>query len=101
MKRRADEAENVPISLDLDSVWCKRDETPRQIRTNPPSPQCSSATRGWSKTTVSMAVKSKLMLTSLAEQNQWAHLFSESLSQTMSNTSHCYICMFTRCSNEV
>ncbi|XP_040991158.1 uncharacterized protein LOC121238376 isoform X3 [Juglans microcarpa x Juglans regia] len=60
-KKRADEAENVPISLDLDSVWCKRDETLRQIRTNPPSPQCFSATRGWNKTTASKAAKSRLM----------------------------------------
>ncbi|XP_062174949.1 uncharacterized protein LOC133880083 [Alnus glutinosa] len=60
-KKRADEAENVPISLDLNSLRHKREETLLQIRTNPPSPQCFSATRGLNKTTPSKASKSRLM----------------------------------------
>ncbi|KAG2668636.1 hypothetical protein I3760_14G001400 [Carya illinoinensis] len=59
-KNKADEAESVPISLDLDSVRRKRDETLLHIRTNPPSPQCFSATRGWTKTTASRTAKSRL-----------------------------------------
>uniref|UniRef100_A0A2N9II29 Uncharacterized protein n=1 Tax=Fagus sylvatica TaxID=28930 RepID=A0A2N9II29_FAGSY len=61
--RRADEAENVPISLDLNNIRHKREENLLQIRTNPPSPQCFSATRGPTKTTPSKASKSRLMAT--------------------------------------
>lgn len=60
--RRADEAENVPISLDLNNVKHKREENLLQIRTNPPSPQCFSATRGPVKTTPSKASKSRMMV---------------------------------------
>lgn len=60
--RRADEAENVPISLDLNNVKHKREESLLQIRTNPPSPQCFSATRGPTKTTPSKASKSRMMV---------------------------------------
>ncbi|KAM3734009.1 hypothetical protein ACB098_11G180900 [Castanea mollissima] len=62
-KKRADEAENVPISLDLNNVKHKREESLLQIRTNPPSPQCFSATRGLTKTTPSKASKSRMMAT--------------------------------------
>uniref|UniRef100_A0A2N9FM82 Uncharacterized protein n=1 Tax=Fagus sylvatica TaxID=28930 RepID=A0A2N9FM82_FAGSY len=62
-KKRADEAENVPISLDLNNIRHKREENLLQIRTNPPSPQCFSATRGPTKTTPSKASKSRLMAT--------------------------------------
>ncbi|KAB1224732.1 E3 ubiquitin ligase BIG BROTHER [Morella rubra] len=60
-KKRTDEAENVPISLDLDSIRHRRDETLLQIRTNPPSPQCFSAPRAPKKSAVSKAAKSRLM----------------------------------------
>ncbi|KAJ7949158.1 Interferon-activable protein [Quillaja saponaria] len=59
--KRADEAENTPISLDLGNVRGKREDTLLQIRTNPPSPQCFSATGGPTTTTPSKASKSRLM----------------------------------------
>ncbi|GFY90463.1 hypothetical protein Acr_07g0006600 [Actinidia rufa] len=40
LKRRAEETENTPISLDLKSVKCKEGDALSQIRTCPPSPQC-------------------------------------------------------------
>ena len=63
--RRVDEAENVPISLDLNNVKHKREESLLQIRTNPPSPQCFSATRGPTKITPSKATKSRMMVCTL------------------------------------
>ena len=39
------DSENVPISLDMEKVWHKRDDGELQIRTNPPSPQCFSNVR--------------------------------------------------------
>ncbi|XP_030962564.1 uncharacterized protein LOC115983865 isoform X2 [Quercus lobata] len=62
-RKKADEAENVPISLDLNNVKHKREESLLQIRTNPPSPQCFSATRGPTKITPSKATKSRMMAT--------------------------------------
>ncbi|XP_028776963.1 uncharacterized protein LOC114733636 [Neltuma alba] len=61
-KKRADETENMPILLDLENVRRKKDENLLQIRTNPPSPQCFSATRDRdpNKTTPSKASKSRL-----------------------------------------
>ncbi|PSS26464.1 Myosin-1 like [Actinidia chinensis var. chinensis] len=44
-KKRAEETENTPISLDLKSVKCKEGDGLSQIRTCPPSPQCFSAVR--------------------------------------------------------
>ncbi|XP_057495370.1 uncharacterized protein LOC130780405 isoform X2 [Actinidia eriantha] len=44
-KKRAEETENIPISLDLKSVKCKEGDGLSQIRTCPPSPQCFSAVR--------------------------------------------------------
>ncbi|KAL7204372.1 hypothetical protein ACSBR2_017449 [Camellia fascicularis] len=45
-KKRADETENIPISVDLKNVKRKEGENLLQIRTCPPSPQCFSATHG-------------------------------------------------------
>ncbi|KAM1369123.1 hypothetical protein ACFX2F_039750 [Malus domestica] len=72
-KKRDDEAENVPIPLSLENVKHKGGESLLQIRTNPPSPQCFSATRPPSKITPSKASKSKLMERGIlgeAEQNK-------------------------------
>ncbi|KAM2263491.1 hypothetical protein ACFXTI_039767 [Malus domestica] len=72
-KKRDDEAENVPIPLSLENVKRKGGESLLQIRTNPPSPQCFSATRPPSKITPSKASKSKLMERGIlgeAEQNK-------------------------------
>ncbi|MED6196373.1 hypothetical protein PIB30_046844 [Stylosanthes scabra] len=62
-KKRPDEAENVPISLNIESIKHKREELLQQeVRTNPPSPQCFSITRsGPNRATPSKAPKSKLM----------------------------------------
>ncbi|KAK9283048.1 hypothetical protein L1049_011276 [Liquidambar formosana] len=49
-KKRADEAENIPISVDIKNIRHK-EENLLQIRTNPPSPQCFSAVRGPTRTT--------------------------------------------------
>lgn len=58
--RRIDEAENVSISVSLENVKRKGGENSvLQIRTNPPSPQCFSATRVPGKTTPPS--KSKMM----------------------------------------
>ncbi|KAL9424405.1 hypothetical protein AB3S75_036315 [Citrus x aurantiifolia] len=51
--KRFDEAENIPVSLNLENVKKKGDERLLQIRTNPPSPQCFSVTRSATKTTSS------------------------------------------------
>ncbi|KAM5552299.1 hypothetical protein ABKV19_026920 [Rosa sericea] len=61
IKKRVDNAENIPVSLNLESVKRKGGEDLLQIRTNPPSPQCFSATRPPNKITPSKALKSKLM----------------------------------------
>ncbi|CAL5382060.1 unnamed protein product [Camellia sinensis] len=45
-KKRADETENIPISVDLKNIKRKEGDNLLQIRTCPPSPQCFSATRG-------------------------------------------------------
>ncbi|KAA8515687.1 hypothetical protein F0562_018702 [Nyssa sinensis] len=50
-KKRADEAENIPISVDLKNLKRKEDESLLQIRTCPPSPQCFSAGHGPTKVT--------------------------------------------------
>ncbi|KAJ7982206.1 Interferon-activable protein [Quillaja saponaria] len=67
-KKKPDEAENTPISLDLGNVRCKREDRLLQIRTNPPSPQCFSATRGTTTTTPSKASKSLLMERGILQQ---------------------------------
>ncbi|KAK2637095.1 hypothetical protein Ddye_031887 [Dipteronia dyeriana] len=50
-KRFDDDAENRPIPLKLENVKHKGEQRVLQIRTNPPSPQCFSATRPAPKTT--------------------------------------------------
>ncbi|XP_058222849.1 hydroxymethylglutaryl-CoA synthase-like [Rhododendron vialii] len=49
--RRAEEAENIPISLDAKNVNGKEGDILSQIRTCPPSPQCFSVGRAPSKAT--------------------------------------------------
>lgn len=63
--RRTEDTENTPISVNvvLENVKRKGEDSLLQIRTNPPSPQCFSATRGApGKTTPSKLSKSKLMV---------------------------------------
>lgn len=61
--RRPDEAENMPITLDLENVRHKRENNIlQQIRTNPPSPQCFSA--GLTKPNPSKGSRSRLMVCS-------------------------------------
>ncbi|KAI4383909.1 hypothetical protein MLD38_009696 [Melastoma candidum] len=56
---RAEDAENVPISIELDKVGHKGHLS--QIRTSPPTPQCISATRGpQPESTASPASKTSL-----------------------------------------
>ncbi|PON81317.1 interferon-activable protein [Trema orientale] len=76
-KKRTDDAENIPISVNLvlENVKRKGNDNLLQIRTNPPSPQCFSATRGGAPgrttTTPSKLSKSKLMERGiLQEQNK-------------------------------
>ncbi|CAK7330799.1 unnamed protein product [Dovyalis caffra] len=60
-KKRVDDAENIPVPLNLANVKNKGEERLLQIRTNPPSPQCFSASRAPTKTTPSKASRSRLM----------------------------------------
>ncbi|XWS45717.1 hypothetical protein CRYUN_Cryun14cG0003300 [Craigia yunnanensis] len=59
--RPNDEAENIPVSLNLENVKHKGEERVLQIRTNPPSPQCFSAPHAPMKTTPFKASRSRLM----------------------------------------
>ncbi|XP_030476337.1 uncharacterized protein LOC115693470 isoform X1 [Syzygium oleosum] len=59
--KRVEEAENVPIKLDLENVRHNEKEILSHIRTNPPTPQCFSATREPGKPTPSKATKSRFM----------------------------------------
>ncbi|XP_014500251.1 uncharacterized protein LOC106761236 [Vigna radiata var. radiata] len=67
-KKRTDEAENMPVTIDLENIKHKREESLQQIRTNPPSPQCFSAARGFNKPTPSKAYKSRLMERGILEE---------------------------------
>ncbi|KAG5222950.1 interferon-activable protein [Salix suchowensis] len=49
-KKRDDDAENMPVPLNLANVKSKGEELQLQSRTNPPSPQCFSANRAPAKT---------------------------------------------------
>jgi hypothetical protein len=61
LRRRDDDAENIPVPLNLANVKIKGEERLLQIRTNPPSPQCFSANRAPTKTTTpSKASRSRL-----------------------------------------
>ncbi|GAU12672.1 hypothetical protein TSUD_121640 [Trifolium subterraneum] len=66
IKKRADEAENMPMTLDLENVRQKRENSLQQIRTNPPSPQCFSA--GLNKPNPSKGSKSRLMERGILEE---------------------------------
>ncbi|KAJ4839563.1 hypothetical protein Tsubulata_002268 [Turnera subulata] len=59
--KRVDDAENIPVSLNLSNIKQKGEDRVLQIRTNPPSPQCFSANREPARTTPSKASKSRLM----------------------------------------
>ncbi|KAL6981686.1 hypothetical protein U1Q18_023311 [Sarracenia purpurea var. burkii] len=59
-KKRADEAENIPISVDVKNVIKRKaGENLMEIRTCPPSPQCFSATKGPPKAAPLKASRSK------------------------------------------
>ncbi|KAJ9685721.1 hypothetical protein PVL29_017668 [Vitis rotundifolia] len=66
-KKREDEAENIPISLDLKNVKPK-EESLLQIRTCPPTPQCFSAARGPNKSTPPKAARSRRMERGLLQE---------------------------------
>ncbi|XVF33737.1 hypothetical protein REPUB_Repub17cG0194300 [Reevesia pubescens] len=59
--RTHDEAENIPVSLNLENVKHKGEERVLQIRTNPPSPQCFSAPHASMKASPSKVSRSRLM----------------------------------------
>ncbi|KAF9665724.1 hypothetical protein SADUNF_Sadunf16G0153500 [Salix dunnii] len=68
-KKRDDDAENMPVSLNLENVKSKGEERLLQIRTNPPSPQCFSANRAPNKTsTPSKASRSRLTVRGMLEE---------------------------------
>ncbi|KAK4379676.1 hypothetical protein RND71_001538 [Anisodus tanguticus] len=58
-KLRNDNAENTPILVDVKNIKRKDEEILSQIRTNPPTPQCFSASRRITKATPSKALKSR------------------------------------------
>ncbi|KAK4372171.1 hypothetical protein RND71_007555 [Anisodus tanguticus] len=58
-KLRNDNAENTPILVDVKNIKRKDEEILSQIRTNPPTPQCFSASRGITKATPFKALKSR------------------------------------------
>ncbi|KAI9168828.1 hypothetical protein LWI28_002539 [Acer negundo] len=59
-KRFEDDAENRPIPLKLENLKHKGEQRVLQIRTNPPSPQCFSATRPAPKTTTTTPLKASV-----------------------------------------
>ncbi|KAG6789512.1 hypothetical protein POTOM_005613 [Populus tomentosa] len=68
-KKRDDDAENIPVPLNLANVKNKLEERLLQIRTNPPSPQCFSANRAPTKTTnPSKASRSRLTVRGMLEE---------------------------------
>ncbi|CAN1787642.1 hypothetical protein LINPERHAP1_LOCUS17729 [Linum perenne] len=71
-KKRLDDAENIPASLNLENVKPSLKDEERlllQIRTNPPSPQCFSAGRASARTnTPSNAPKSRLNESSILQE---------------------------------
>ncbi|PHT59696.1 hypothetical protein CQW23_02059 [Capsicum baccatum] len=58
-KLRNDNAENTPILVDVKNIKRGVEDILSQIRTNPPTPQCFSASRGITKATPSKALKSR------------------------------------------
>uniref|UniRef100_A0A6N2M629 Glutamine amidotransferase domain-containing protein n=1 Tax=Salix viminalis TaxID=40686 RepID=A0A6N2M629_SALVM len=70
-KKRDDDAENMPVPLNLANVKSKGEELLLQIRTNPPSPQCFSANRAPAKTsTPSKASRSRLTVRGMLEESK-------------------------------
>uniref|UniRef100_A0A6N2L257 Glutamine amidotransferase domain-containing protein n=1 Tax=Salix viminalis TaxID=40686 RepID=A0A6N2L257_SALVM len=70
-KKRDDDAENMPVPLNLANVKSKGEELLLQIRTNPPSPQCFSANRAPAKTsTPSKASRSRLTVSGMLEESK-------------------------------
>ncbi|MCD7456700.1 hypothetical protein HAX54_032811 [Datura stramonium] len=53
------ETENTPILVDVKNIKRRDEEILSQIRTNPPTPQCFSASRGITKATPSKVLKSR------------------------------------------
>ncbi|KAG4399017.1 hypothetical protein AAZX31_08G153600 [Glycine max] len=87
-KKRPDEAENMPVTLDLENLKHKREGSLQQIRTNPPSPQCFSVARGFNKPTPSKAPKSRLMERGiLGEIEQNKEIVKESPAEKSRSTS--------------
>ncbi|XAR63437.1 hypothetical protein NMG60_11023374 [Bertholletia excelsa] len=60
-RRRVDEAENIPVPVDLKNIKRREGENLLPIRTCPPSPQCFSAGRGPGKAVPLKASRSKPM----------------------------------------
>ncbi|XP_031377301.1 uncharacterized protein LOC116192793 [Punica granatum] len=60
-QRRVVEAENIPISLDMENVRPKGENILSQIRTSPPTPQCFSSTSRTTKKTLPKETRSRLM----------------------------------------
>ncbi|TMW89394.1 hypothetical protein EJD97_017238 [Solanum chilense] len=58
-KLRNDNAENTPILVDVKNIKRRDEEILSQIRTNPPTPQCFSASRGVTKAAPSKPLKSR------------------------------------------
>ncbi|XP_055815104.1 uncharacterized protein LOC129884852 [Solanum dulcamara] len=58
-KLRNDNAENTPILVDVKNIKRRDEEILSQIRTNPPTPQCFSVSRGITKATPSKPLKSR------------------------------------------
>ncbi|KAI3445018.1 hypothetical protein Pfo_001683 [Paulownia fortunei] len=58
-KKKNDDAENTPISVDAKNIKCQEAEDLLQIRTCPPTPQCLSASSVPPKTTTPKAFRSR------------------------------------------
>ncbi|XP_044491790.1 E3 ubiquitin-protein ligase BRE1A isoform X3 [Mangifera indica] len=67
-KKRFDESENIPVSLNLENMKKKGEECLLQIRTNPPSPQCFSATRTAMRTTPSKSSAYRSMVRRILQE---------------------------------
>ncbi|GAB4832598.1 hypothetical protein Ancab_006617 [Ancistrocladus abbreviatus] len=61
-KKRAHEAENIPVPLNMENVKRGDQKCLLPIRTSPPTPQCFSATRDPPRTTPSKGPKSRLLM---------------------------------------
>ena len=68
-----DDAENIPVPLNFENVKSNGEERLLQIRTNPPSPQCFSASHAPVKTTPSKSSKSRLMVCDAARPSPFVN----------------------------